>query len=242
MIAYWFSREDGTTEYQEDPACVGRTDTWPGKLVPCESGLHASPTPWDALSYARGSILWVVSIPDDAVTHGNPVDKYASSSRKYLFKIETTKIMRQFAAQCALDVFDKWDPPDVVRNYIEGTIRGEDKSSVRAAARDAAWDAAWDAAGDAAWAAARDAARDAAGDAAWAAARDAAWAAAWAAARDAAWAAAGDAAWDAARDAAWAAARDAARDEQRKNFNRLIEGDLEEAGYLEASDANDKRT
>ena len=141
MNAYWFSKKDGCTQHQAEPAVVGKTDTYTGEIVPCHSGLHASPTPWDALTYAPGPIIWVVDIPDNAISHENPIDKYAASSRKYLFKLDTTKILRQFAAQCALDVFDKWSPPDVVREYIEGTARGEDKSSIR----DAAWGAARDA-------------------------------------------------------------------------------------------------
>ena len=218
MKAYWFSKEDGRTQHLEHPAEVGKTDTFIGEIVPCQAGLHASPTPCDALDYAAGPILWVCELPDDSVAHGNPIDKYAASSRKYLFKIDMTKIMRQFAAQCALGVFDKWSPPDVVREYIEGTAQGEDKSSIRAAARAAAWAATWDAAWDAAWAAAWGTAWDAA----WGAAR----AAAWDAARDAAW----DAAWDAARAAAWGAAWAA----QRTNFNRLAYGALKDAGYKEA--------
>jgi len=164
MLEYWFSKADGCTTNLREPAEIGKTDRVDGEIIPCTSGLHSSPTPWDALTYAPGELLWVVDVPDNAVAHGNPTDKHAATSRKYLFMLDCTDLMRQFAAQCALTVFDKWTPPLVVREYIEGTARGEDKSDIRAAA----WDAAW----AAAWAAARAAARDAAWDAAWDAQRD----------------------------------------------------------------------
>ena len=210
-VAYWFSREDGTTAHLEDPAEVGKVHTFEGVLKPRKCGLHGSPTPWDALAYAFGPILWIVKLGGEIAAHGDPVDKYAAQSREYLFRLDLTGILRQFAAQCALSVLDKWDPPEVVREYIEGTARGEDKSAIRetacAAARDAACaaarDAAWDAARDAAWDAARDAASDAACDAAC------------------------DAAWDAACDAAY----DAARKAQREGFNALVEVALSEAGW-----------
>jgi len=179
MLGYWFAKEDGRTEHLKHPAVVGKTDTFDGELIPCRAGLHASPTPFDALQYAPGPILFVVEIPDDAIPYGNPVDKYVAASRTYLFRLDVSKIMRQFAAQCALDVFDKWDPPDIVREYIEGTAKGEDKSSIRSSIRDAAWAAAgaacamWAAATAAAWAATNDDAGSAMWNAAWAA--DTAW-------------------------------------------------------------------
>ena len=216
-VAYWFSREDGTTAHLEDPAEVGKVHTFEGVLKPCKCGLHGSPTPWDALAYAFGPILWIVKLGGEIAAHGDPVDKYVAQSREYLFRLDLTGILRQFAAQCALSVLDKWDPPEVVREYIEGTARGEDKSAIRETACAAAWATAEDAACDADWNAA--AARDAAWDEAWDAACDAA--------RDAAWAAARDAAWDAACDAAY----DAARKAQREGFNALVEVALSEAGW-----------
>jgi len=177
MKAYWFSEEDGTTANLTKPAKVGQTDKIKGTPIPCHHGLHGSPTPWDALAYARGATIWIVELGGEIVEHGNPIDKYAAQERTYLFELDITQQLRMFSAQCALSVFDEWHPPDVVREYIEDEAKGIDRSDLRDAARDAAWDAAW-AAWDAAWAA-----WDAAGDAAWAA-----WDAAWAA-----WDAAGDA-------------------------------------------------
>jgi hypothetical protein len=190
MKAYWFSREDGTTEHQKTPAQIGRTDTVEGELIPCKHGLHASPTPWYGLQYAEGSVLWEVEIPDDSVPHGYPTDKFAARSRTYLRCVDLEHVMREFAcrqAESVLHLYEEKYPDDKrLRKAIDAArayIRGEISDDELDAARDAAWAAwaAWDAAGAAAWAAraACDAAWDAAGAAACDAARDAAWDAAW---------------------------------------------------------------
>ncbi len=139
----------------------------------CETGLHASAHPYDALQYAPGPTLCLVECEDIVAEHA---DKFVCRRRKIVKRIDSTELCRKFARHCALSVIHLWDAPQVVRDYL---TTGDESL------RDAAWDAAWAAARDAAW--------DAARAAAWAAARDAARAAAWAAA----WAAARDAAWDA---------------------------------------------
>jgi hypothetical protein len=163
--------------------------THDGECVMCESGLHASRHPFDALEYAPGPVLCLVECEDIAKEE---TDKLVCRRRRIMARFDASELLRTFARQCALDVIHLWDAPPVVRQYLE---TGDE--SLRAAARDAAGAAAGDAAGAAAGAAAGDAAMDAARaaamDAAWAAAMDAAMDAAWAAARAAAWAAAGDA-------------------------------------------------
>ena len=154
-----------------------------GAVIPCESGLHASVHPLDALQYAPGATLDIVDLEGDLTPHGAPVDKYAGIRRKRVASIDTTDLCRAFARQQALSVAHLWDMPQVVREYLE-----TGNESKRGAAGAAAWGAAWDAV--------RDAARAAARAAAWGAAR----AAARAAARDAAGAAAWGAAWDVQRD------------------------------------------
>jgi hypothetical protein len=173
-----------------------------GYVRMCETGLHASLQPFDALQFAPGPVLCLVDV-DDIVAEDD--DKLVCRKRRIVARMDATEMLRYFARMQAVSVIHLWDAPDVVCDYL---ITGD--GAIRAAARAAAWDA-----GDAAWAAAW--AAGAAGDAA----RGAAWAAAWAAgaaARGAARAAAWGAAWDAARAAAWGAARDAARIE----FNQLV--------------------
>ena len=176
-----------------------------GPVFLCDSGLHASICPFDALQYAPGNTLCLVELGGEII-HGD--DKVVAGRRRIIARIDAEPLMREFARWCALQVIEHWDAPDVVRQYL---TTGDEllRAAAWAAARAAAWDAA------------RAAARAAAGDAAWAAARDAA--------GDAAWAAAGDAAWAAARAAAWDAAWAAARDAQRERFRKMVEAKFAEA-------------
>jgi len=200
MRAYHF-----VAETLRDGRAVPADGEWlehEGPMVMCESGLHASLHPFDALQYAPGATLCLVDVEGVVEEQG---DKLVARRRRIVRRVDATALLREFARWCALQVIHLWDAPAVVREYLE---------TGREDLRDAASDAARAAAGDAAWAAA------------WAAAGDAAWDAAWDAASDAAWAAAGDAAWaaasDAARDAASDAARAAAGDAQRAKFAEMV--------------------
>ena len=172
-----------------------------GKIRMCESGLHASKQPFDALQYAPGSILHLVEAQGE-IEHQD--DKLVARKRKILASFDAEDLLWDFARQCALDVYHQWgnektDPKGICKRYLE---TGDE--TLRDAAIDAARAAAWD---DAAIDAARAAAATTIAAAASAAARAAARAAAWAAARAAARAAASGA---------------AARDARRKQFNKLI--------------------
>ena len=163
--------------------------THTGPLIMCQSGLHASLHPFDALTYAPGSTLCYVELAG-GIIWGN--DKVVAMQRKILARTDATILLQRFAKACALDVIHLWKAPQVVIDFLHG------EESLKDAARNAAWGAAWGAAQNAAWAAR---------SAAWAA-RDAARNAAWGA-RNAAWGA---------RDAARNAARDAVCATQRKRF------------------------
>jgi hypothetical protein len=124
-----------------------------GTVTICESGLHASAHPFDALRYAPGPILCLVECEDIVETQD---DKFVCRRRMIVARFDATELLRAFARKCALDVIHLWDAPAIVRQYLE---TGDESI------RDAAWDAAWDAPWDAPWDAARDAAWDAARDA-----------------------------------------------------------------------------
>ena len=130
-----------------------------GKVKMCESGLHFSPTPWQALEYAPGATLCYVELENIVDQDEN---KGVCSRRKIIAKMDATEALRYFARMQALSVSHLWaetdDPNDVVLDFL---LTGENLAAARAAARAAAWDAAR----AAAWAAARAAARDAARDA-----------------------------------------------------------------------------
>ena len=140
------------------------------KLVMCESGLHASKDPFDALQYAPGETLCLVEC-DGHIVEGD--DKLVCSQRKIIARMDATEMLRYFARMQALSVVHLWNAPDVVLDYL---MTGDEY--IRAAAWAAAWVATGDAAGAAAWVATGDAAR----------------VAAWVAAGAAAWVATGDAA------------------------------------------------
>tara|TARA_Y100000310_G_C20644546_1_gene795821 strand:- start:1224 stop:1874 length:651 start_codon:yes stop_codon:yes gene_type:complete len=167
---------------------VGEWLKLPGPPRMCSYGLHASVSPLDALDYAPGGTLHRVRIGGEIIAG---TDKIVGTERRIIWTLDedmANKTFREFARWCALQVIDKWDAPDVVREYLE---TGDESI------RDASWDASWDAARDASWAASRAASWDAARDASRAAAWDASWAAAW----DASWAASGAASGAAARAA-----------------------------------------
>ena len=151
-----------------------------GPCVMCESGLHASRHPFDALRYAPGSTLCLVEC-EDVVEEVS--DKLVCRRRKIVRRIDATELLRRFARQQAIKVLHLWNAPQVVRDYL---ATGDE--SLRSAARSAAWLAEASAERTAAWSAARSAARSAASEAwlsAWSAARSAA-SAAWLSAASAA--------------------------------------------------------
>ena len=105
-----------------------------GRVVMCESGLHASRHPFDALQYAPGPILCRVEC-EDIFTEDD--DKLVCRRRRIIKRVDYTGLCWQAARRYALDVIHLWDAPDVVRRYLE---TGDE--SLRAAAWDAARDAA----------------------------------------------------------------------------------------------------
>ena len=138
-----------------------------GSIVPCESGLHMSEHPFDALRYAPGSTLCRVELEGDLVNHGDPIDKWVGRRRRILARIDADYLLRRFAADEALKVAHLWEMPASVRDYL--TTLDETK---RAASEAASW-----AASEAASWEASSAASSAASEASWAASREASWAA-----------------------------------------------------------------
>ena len=134
----------------------------------CESGLHGSKHPFDALKYAPGPLLCLCEFGEIKGDHG---DKFVSRSRRIIARMDATEMLMYFARMQALSVVHAFAAPDVVLDYL---MTGEDRSaaeaaawSAEAAARSAAEAAAWSVAKSAAavawsvaWSAARSAARE----------------------------------------------------------------------------------
>lgn len=211
MKAYHFLKDDMCGGYGNEPAWKeGEEREVTGRLIMCLHGYHASPSFYDALRHARGSMACIVELSGEIIKDN---DKYVARKRKLIKAVNVEKVLRAWACDCAERALRKakvtdersWNAIKVARDYNEGKATREDLDAAR----------------DAAWAAARDATRDA-----MRAAARAAWAAratARAAAPLAAWAAASDAAWDSMADAVIYAEVEW----QKKHLQKLIMGLME---------------
>lgn len=182
MIAYHFC---GATLRDGRPIPAdGEWLVHEGQVTICETGLHASSHPFDALQFAPGATLCIVECEDIVTEH---VDKLVCRRRKIVKRIDATELLWKASREYAKSVLHLWDAPQVVKDFLDTgdeSLMAAARAAARAAASADAWAAAMAAARDAGWDAGWDAAWDAARDSAWAAARAAGWAAARAAQRD----------------------------------------------------------
>ena len=142
---------------------IGEWLEFTDKVKMCESGLHASKRPSDALRYAPGELLHRVVCNGIVEQQDN---KLVCRRRKILQTRNCHDLLRRFAKDQALFVANLWDMPDVMRDYLTGdddsaAARDAASAAASAAARVAANAAAWVAANAAAWDASSAAARDA---------------------------------------------------------------------------------
>ena len=182
-LAWKFLRDNLRSGSGSEPAWeVGKERKHPGPYVVCGSGYHASPTPWEALQYAKGPMLALVEV---SKTEDSQDDKVCVASMTMLKAVNVERALHELActyAEDVLPIYEKDYPKDkrprkaieTKRKWLDGKATDRQLAAARAAAGATAGDAAWAAAVDAAWAAARAAAGDAARAAAWAAARAAA--------------------------------------------------------------------
>ena len=94
-----------------------------GEIEPCQSGLHISEHPFDALNFAPGNQLHKVELKGDIQTHGDPVDKLVGRSRRIVATIDAERLLHEFAIWCALEVIDIWEDwaeenRDVIVSFI----------------------------------------------------------------------------------------------------------------------------
>jgi hypothetical protein len=207
---WWFSNATGVLPHGDGrPIVLGEKLSVKGKLVLCRNALHGSFDPFDALQYAPGSVLHRVLFSGPRIEDG---DKVGSRSRTVLASRDATATLRLYARRQALSVIHLWDPPAVVREYLETGDETKREAS--------AW-APWDTAREASAWAARDARASAEAEAAAQAARETS-AAAWASALAAQEAAAEAAQEAAAVEATAAEARGAALAAARAMFNEMV--------------------
>jgi hypothetical protein len=169
MLAYHFIAPDFKCRFDGKQTAVGETLTCKGKLVLCQNGLHASIDALDALQHAAyGQTMLCLVELSGTVVQGE--DKCCARNRKILKAFDATKLLQQFAIECAEDalpLFEQKYPDDArPRKAIAATKQHlanpteenrADAATYAARAADAAARAAADA--RAAVAAARAAAR-----------------------------------------------------------------------------------
>ena len=136
-----------------------------GQCKICESGLHASRNPFDALRYAPGAVLCLVEIADIVDEQD---DKLLCRKRRIVARMDATELCSYFARMQAISCLDNLgeDPAQII---LEWLFTGDEAS--RSAAASEAW-SAWSAARAAAWSA--ESAARSAESAAWSEARAAA--------------------------------------------------------------------
>ena len=224
MISWhWLKADMHAGSGREKAWTVGEERTSKCKVIKlCKSGYHSSPTLFDALAYAPGTMACIVEISEP---EGRDETKFVSRTRKLLAAVNVEKYLRQFACDCAeracIREREKGREPDArswaaieaARACIRGEITPEELSAANHAANYAAYYAANSAANYAAYSAAYSAAHSAANYAAYSAANSAA----------------NSAAYSAANYAAYSAARSVERAWQRTRFDEVVLPKLEAA-------------
>ena len=118
-IAYHFT---GPTLRDGRPIpAIGETLVHEGPVALCETGLHASECPFDALRYAPGNMLHKVRCEE---IEGRQSDKLVCRSRTILATIDAEFLLRRFAADQALAVAHLWDMPTIRSLTSRGACSG----------------------------------------------------------------------------------------------------------------------
>jgi hypothetical protein len=195
---------------------IGQTLKVAPPIELCEKGLHASKRAIDALSYAPGAYVCLVTL-GGTVLHDD--DKSVATERTVIAAADATELLFRFSCDVAaraleragVDHEDSWNAIAIRLAHMSGLADDADLSAAESAARSAAESAA------------RSAAESAAESAAWSAARSAARSAAESAAESAAWSAAWSAARSAAESAAWSAEKQSQNRELERRLYKLLE-------------------
>ena len=145
-IAYHFTG-DKLRDGRDVPA-IGEWLEHKGPAVLCQSGLHASRTPFQAFSFAPGFQLHKVEIAGIVAETDN---KLVATKRKIIASLDAKEIILSFARKQALSVIHLYDCPQVLREWLEtGDPAKQKDASAAAFAANAAASAAANAANAAA--------------------------------------------------------------------------------------------
>jgi hypothetical protein len=152
QVGYHFLNLDMTAGQGSEPAwTVGEKRTLHGGTInPCQYGYHQSPTLFDALKYAPGSMACRTELSGRRiVAHGSPVDKYAGRTRRLIAAIDVSHALRHFAADCAEHILPRFEekyPNDArpraaiqaARDFADGKIASAASAAALSAASAAA--------------------------------------------------------------------------------------------------------
>lgn len=170
---YWhFALDSRRTRYDDKPIVIGQTMKVSPPIEMCERGLHASKRAIDALQYAPGAYVCLVTLGGEVI-HGN--DKSVATERTVIAAADATELLFRFSMDVAARAMqavgweheDSWNALSIREAHIQSLADDRDLSAAVVAAHAAAASAP----GPAAWYAARYAARCAAESAAESAAR-----------------------------------------------------------------------
>ena len=115
MNAYHFNNGKTLRDGAPLPA-IGEWLKHDGDVTPCESGLHASEHPFDAITYAQGLTLDRVTLRGSIVPHGT--DKVAASERRRDASIDARPVVLAFARWCAIQALPHWSAPETVLTFL----------------------------------------------------------------------------------------------------------------------------
>ena len=118
MTQYYWHFTDGNKLRDGRPLPdIGKWLIHDGEVEMCKSGLHASPTPFDALQYAPGSMLHKVELAEIVASES---DKVVAKRRKIVASYDVTELCRTFARKQSLSVIQNWKQPvpDVVMEWL----------------------------------------------------------------------------------------------------------------------------
>jgi len=134
MKAWYFAHESKKLQYGDGRGIkIGETHTVDCVPQCCKEGLHGSVKLRDALSFAKGYIIYRVDINGKIDKQD---DKICGQSRTYLYGgVNVENELREFARWCVLEMMIKCGAPEVIVNYFktgEESIRGSIKEKIRA--------------------------------------------------------------------------------------------------------------
>ena len=157
MRAYHFLKDDMHGGYgKEKKWTIGETrEIKRGEIKLCERGYHSSPSWYDALGYAKGSMACIVEVSEPVKQDAT---KYVSRKRTLIDARDATKVLRAWVCDCAERVLKKakvtderrWNAIRVARLYNDGKATKEELAAADYATDSAAYSAACSAADSAA--------------------------------------------------------------------------------------------